>query len=58
MDDKQRRKRYVLRCQFNKLIAPMVIRPIDDRTRYAQSVVADLRPLGLRYVGVGDGRIR
>ena len=36
----------------------MVIRPLDDRTRYAQSVVADLQPLGFGYVGIGDGRIR
>ena len=31
----------------------MVIRPLDDPTRSAQSVVADLRPLCLGYVGVG-----
>ena len=29
----------------------MVIRPLDDDTRYAQSVVADVQPLGLEYVG-------
>ena len=33
----------------------MVIRPLDDRTRYAQSVVADSQPLGLGHVGVGMG---
>ena len=32
----------------------MVIRPLDEPT----SVVADLKPIGLGYVGVGDGRIR
>ena len=41
-----------------KVITTMVIRPPDNRTRYAQSVVADLQPLGLGYVGAGDGRIR
>ena len=30
-----------------KVIATVVITPLDDRTRYAQSVVADLQPLGL-----------
>ena len=42
----------------HKVVTTMVIRPLDDRTRYAQSVVADLQPLGLGYVGVGDGPIR
>ena len=36
----------------------MVIRPLDDLRRCVQSVIADLRPLGLGYVGVGDGYIR
>ena len=40
------------------VITTMVIRPLDDRTRYAQSVVVDLQPLGLGYVGVGDWCIR
>ena len=31
----------------------MVIRLLDDRTGYAQSVVADFQPLGLGYVGWG-----
>ena len=43
---------------MNKVITTMVIRLIDDPTRCAQSVVADLQPLGLGYAGVGDGRIR
>ena len=43
---------------LNTVITTMVIRPLDDPTRYAQSVVADLQPLGLVYVEVGDGRIR
>ena len=34
----------------------MVIRSLDDRKRYAQSVVADLQPLVLEYVWAGDGR--
>ena len=42
----------------NKVITTMVIRLLDNCTRCAQSVVADLQPLGLGYVGVGDGRIR
>ena len=37
-----------------KAITTMVIQPLDDSTLCAQSVVANLRPLGLRYVGVGD----
>ena len=35
----------------------MVIKPLDDRTRCAQCVVADLESLRSGYVGVGDGRI-
>ena len=31
----------------------MVIRPLDDPIRCTQSVVADLRPLGLGYAGAG-----
>ena len=34
----------------NKVITTMVIRPLDDPTWCAQSVVTDLRPLGLGYV--------
>ena len=33
----------------------MVTRTLDDRTRYAQFVVTDLRLLGLWYTGEGDG---
>ena len=40
---------------LHKVINTMVIRPLDDPTRCAQSVVADLQPLGLGYMGVGDG---
>ena len=36
----------------NKVITTMVIRPLDDHT-CAQSVVANLQPLGLGYVGIG-----
>ena len=45
---------------ISNVITSMVIRPLDDRTRYAQSVVVDLQPLGLGVRGVGDedGRIR
>ena len=39
----------------DKANTAMVIRPLDDRTRYDQSVVADLQ---LEVLGVGDGRIR
>ena len=42
----------------DKVITTMVIRPLDDPTRCAQSVDADLQPLHLGYVGVGDGAIR
>ena len=35
----------------DKVITTMVISSLDDRTRYAQSVVADLQTLGLGYVG-------
>ena len=38
-----------------KVITTMVIRPLDDRTRYVQSMVADLQPLGLGYVASGIG---
>ena len=48
------------RCQFaemldpeNKVITTMVISPLDDPTRCAQSVVADLRPLRLGYAVIG-----
>ena len=41
-----------------KVITTMMNRPLDDPTRHAQSVVADLQPHGFGYVGVGDGRIR
>ena len=34
-----------------------MIRPLNDRTRHVQSVVADLQPLGSGYVGVTDERI-
>ena len=34
----------------NKVITTMVIWPLDDPTWCAESVIADLRPLGLRYV--------
>ena len=40
----------VLNQKKKKVIITMVIRPLDDPTRSAQSVVADLQPLGLRYV--------
>ena len=40
-----------------KVITTMVIRPLDDPTRCAQSVVADLQLLSLGYVGVGDGTL-
>ena len=33
----------------------MMMRPLDDPTLCAQSVVADLQPLRLMYVGVGVG---
>ena len=42
----------------NKVITTMVIWSLDDRMRYAQSVVVDLQPLGLGYVGIRDGGIR
>ena len=41
-----------------KVITIMVIRPLDDPTLCAQSVVADLQLLGFRYVWVGDGPVR
>ena len=41
--------------KYYNLVTPMVIRPLDDPTRCAQSVVADLQLLGLGYVEVGDG---
>ena len=41
-----------------KGITTMVIRPLDDRTQYAQSVVADLQPVGLGYVwGLGGAHL-
>ena len=39
--------------RVNKVITKMVIRPLDDPKWCAQSVVADLRPLCLGYVGIG-----
>ena len=42
----------------NKVITTIVIRPLDDPTRRAQSVIADLQPRNLEYVGVGSGHIR
>ena len=36
----------------NKVITTIVIRPLDDPRWCAQSVVADLRPLSLGYVGI------
>ena len=44
-----------LKTFFNKVITTMVIRPLDDPTWCAQSVVTDLRPLCLGYVYVGIG---
>ena len=41
-----------------KVITTMVIRLLHNPTRCAQCVVADVQPLGLGYVGVGDGHIR
>ena len=35
---------------INRVITTMVIRPLDDPTLCAQSVVADLRPLDLGFV--------
>ena len=48
------------RCiaQTNKVITTMVIRPLNDPKRCAQSMVADLRPLGFGCVGVWDWLIR
>ena len=43
--------------QRYKVITTTVIRPLNDTT-CAQSVVADLQPLGFGYVVVGDGLIR
>ena len=44
-------------CQLpfkvNKVITTIVIRPLDDPTRWAQSVFADLRSLCLGYAGIG-----
>ena len=42
----------------DKVITTMVTRPLDDCTRFGQSVVADSQPLGLLYVGVGMGAFR
>ena len=42
----------------NKVITTSVIRPLDDPTWCAQSVVGDLRTNGLGYVGVRVGPIR
>ena len=43
------------KCQtaytIDKVITTMVIRPLDDPTRRAQSVIADLRPLCLGVRG-------
>ena len=44
----------LLRYVQNKVITTMVIRPLDDLPRCAQSVVADLRPVGLGYVRAGN----
>ena len=41
----------------NKVVTTMVIRPLDDPTGCAQSVVANLQLLGLAYVGVEDALI-
>ena len=38
----------------HKVVTTMVIMPLDEPTRCAQSVVADLRPFGLGYVEVWD----
>ena len=43
----------LIRHKYNKVVTIMVIRPLDDPTGCAQSVVADLRPLCLEYVGIG-----
>ena len=54
---KKRKKDDIVLMQ-NKVITTMVIRPLDDPTTCAQSVVADLQPVRLEYVGVWDGLIR
>ena len=46
----------VAKC--DKVITTMMIKPLDDCTRYAQSVLAGLHLLGLGYVGVVDVCIR
>ena len=51
-------QRHFAHASENKVITAMVIRPLDDLARYAQSVVADLQPFGLEFMGVWDGRIR
>ena len=57
----QARQQYYIRSlnlkrtrKKDKVITTKVIRSLDD----PQSVVADLLPLGLTYVGVADGPIR
>ena len=46
-------KVHVDHIQCDKVIATMVIRLLDDPTRCARSVVADLCHLGLGYMGPG-----
>ena len=48
----------IVATMVNKVVTTMVIRPLDDPTSCAQSVVADLQQLGLEYVGAGYGHIR
>ena len=36
----------------SKVIATVVIMPLEDPTRFAQSMIVDLRPLCLGYVGI------
>ena len=51
----ERLNKLATRSIENKVFTTKVIRLLDDRTRYAQSLVADLQSLGLTDVGVRDG---